>query len=656
MCRNPALKPADGRTRFDELDPPPMQNKALKRSEQKLAALNLQLAQCIETRTMECEESEQRFRRLFEENPDACFLIGMDGRLLDGNKAVEHQTGYRLKELIGQNLLDSGIFPDGARRTAAQRIRQLKREKVLKPIEYNLTRKDGTTLIVEVTSMPISLRGEEVILSCSRDLTARKEAERELAESEAKFRSLFENMTSGVAVYEAGEDGAGFVLKDINKAGEEISAIKRQDALGHGISELFPCIKDTGLVEAVQRVGRTGNPERHPAVMYRDNQIQKWIENRIYKLQSGELVVVFDDRTKQKKFEQDLKESEEKYRSIFETESDAIMLIDGMTRRIIDVNQAAVDLYGYPRERFLKLTQKAVSADPGAPEKSILHPLDPGGRSTPYRLHRKIDGSTFPVEISARSGKLKGRLVIFGMVRDITKRVEQEKELAQNREELRRLAMELSLAEQHERERIATELHDSVSQLLSSVNLRLNMILQSTDLPASAEEPLQTTCGLIQEALQQSRLLTFKLNCPMLNELGLAAALAELCSSMNKEQQSIRFEFKGNAGLLPLHMDQKILLYRSTRELMINVIKHSQARTAAVTLEREEDKAQICVEDDGQGFDAALAGTGFSPDGGFGLFNIREYLVHAEGNLNIESVPGEGTRSVLTIPLEAEDE
>ncbi len=166
-------------------------------------------------------------------------------------------------------------------------------------------------------------------------------------------------------------------------------------------------------------------------------------------------------------------------------------------------------------------------------------------------------------------------------------------------------------------------------------------------------ESLDTICGILHDSLEQIRSLTFELSCPVLNELGLAAALEELCASMSREY-AIHFEFKGSMQRLPLHMDRNIVLYRSARELLINVMKHSEARWACVKFDRVEDRARICVEDDGTGFDAAMAGRGFSPSGGFGLFNIREYLRHAGGNLRIESIPGGGTEVVLTVPLEDE--
>jgi signal transduction histidine kinase len=263
---------------------------------------------------------------------------------------------------------------------------------------------------------------------------------------------------------------------------------------------------------------------------------------------------------------------------------------------------------------------------------------------------KRCDGSILYADIKAFPLLLDGKRYLVGIVRDITERLRSEKELRENQEELRKLTSELSLAEQRERERIAKELHDSVSQMLSSSCLRLD-VLKETPLPETAVEELDTVCGILRETLEQTRSLTFELSCPMLHELGLAAALEDLCASMTREY-SIRFEFKGAAKPLPLHMDHKIVLFRAARELLINVMKHSEAAWACVHLEREKDCIRISVEDDGKGFDATLAGRGFSPTGGFGLFNICEYLRHAGGTLQIESIPDVGTEVVLTMPLE----
>jgi PAS domain S-box-containing protein len=352
----------------------------------------------------------------------------------------------------------------------------------------------------------------------------------------------------------------------------------------------------------------------------------------------------------QKRTSQALAESQEKYRKLFESESDAIMIFDYETRQFVDVNDAATKLYGYTREEFLQLNHSQITAEPALAEELIPQVRPEKPLPAFFTRHRRKDGTVFPIEITAFSFTLQGRVVLCGVIRDNTEREVYEQEREKTQEELRRLASELSLAGQRERERVGRELHDGVSQLLSSSLLRLDLLRESP-LPDAAKNSLDTVCGIVKQALDETRSLTFELSCPMLSELGLVAALDELCSSMTHEY-SIHFEFEGLVAPLPISMDTKIVLYRSTRELLINVMKHSGAQWAGVSLEVLSDCVRVSVRDDGVGFDASMAGSGFSPSGGFGLFNIREYIRHPGGSLQIESVPGKGTEVVLSVPLE----
>jgi PAS domain S-box-containing protein len=1007
---------------------------ALRKSEQELAFLNLALEQRIEERTAELQDSEKRFRILFNESPDACFLIDREGRFIDGNKAVEWMTGYPVAELVGQSVFDSPIFPPGARQTAEARIRQLEQEQAnrLEPIEYTLQHKNGSELVVEVSTMPIRLQGQTVYLSSARDLTQRKQDEQTLRQSEERFRAIFENAGDGIVLTDtetkkihavnqavcemlnyseqqllnmevedmltaedlphvmstfekqaSGElplaediplqrgDGkiiytdikafpihlggkrylAG-IFRDVTKRKEAEQQIQFEKNLFQSFMETLPAAvyfkdldsrfirtnqrtaqafgleknetligksdvdfypagaakkkrrdelqvmqtrrpiqieeqngsrwflttkaprydqsgelagtfgisfditdkiraqqdlehsqrllrsvfdtlhervwwkdlhsvflgcnlnvaHDAGLEHPDQLIGKTdydmcwkeqaehfiaddrdvmesGKPklgilecqtqpdgttrwietnkiplydndgkiigtvgtyaditERRQAEAERERlghqrqlaldaaQLGWWnfdprtgvatydrrlaeifgvqgnkrpaedffalthpddqdsvreaieaamdprdpqpygIEYRITPPDgslrwiealgiaefegSGEtrhatgLSGAVADITERKQMQKALGESEEKYRRLFESESDAILIIDGETRQVLDINKAAEELYGYSCREFLQLKQCDISAEPQASDAAIRNTLANSMSFIPHRMHRKKDGTVFPVEIADSSFLWKGRQVLCGVIRDITLRTANEQEILHNREELRHLASELVLAEQRERERIAAELHDEVSQLLSSTCLRLGM-LQQTALPGPAVAEIKTIHEIIQRTLHETRTLTFDLSCPMLNELGLAASLEELCASMTHEQ-SIRFEFTGDTQPLPLQLDRQIVLYRSARELLINVMKHSAATWARVELQRPGGQVRICVADDGKGFDASMAGKGFSPSGGFGLFNIREYLQHAGGSLLVESVPGDGTQVVMTLPLEEE--
>ncbi|MHA1168992.1 MAG: PAS domain S-box protein, partial [Candidatus Hodarchaeales archaeon] len=142
--------------------------------------------------------------------------------------------------------------------------------------------------------------GTKLVLIFGLDITDQMEAEKNLTTSEIKFQELFDNMSNGIAVYKAINDGEDFIFVDINKAGEKIDNLKKEDIIGKKLTEMFPKVKDFGFLDVFQRVWKTGKPEQIPASFYEDQQLSGWRENNIYKLSSGEIISVFNDITKRK--------------------------------------------------------------------------------------------------------------------------------------------------------------------------------------------------------------------------------------------------------------------------------------------------------------------------------------------------------------------
>ena len=131
--------------------------------------------------------------------------------------------------------------------------------------------------------------------------------EPELYESDKVFKELFDNMGSGVVIYETDDEGNNFIIKEMNESGLLLSQVKKKDIIGKSILEVFPGIKDFGLFEVLQKVWRTGKPERFPIAFYKDNRISGWTENYIYKLPSGKIVVIFEEQTERMEAEENLK-------------------------------------------------------------------------------------------------------------------------------------------------------------------------------------------------------------------------------------------------------------------------------------------------------------------------------------------------------------
>ena len=125
-----------------------------------------------------------------------------------------------------------------------------------------------------------------------------EESRKRLRESNEKLLEILENMSSGVVVYEAVDDGQDFIFRDFNKSAESIENIKREELLGKSVREIFPGIVEFGLFEVFHRVWKSGIPELYPLAYYRDNRISGWRENYVYKLSTGEIVTLYDDVTR----------------------------------------------------------------------------------------------------------------------------------------------------------------------------------------------------------------------------------------------------------------------------------------------------------------------------------------------------------------------
>jgi len=127
-----------------------------------------------------------------------------------------------------------------------------------------------------------------------------EKAKDRVKESESRFRAVFENMSNGVAILEAIENGKDFIFKDFNKATERIDKITKQDAIGKSVLTVFPRFRDYGFFDIFKRVWETGKPEDHPPMLYEDDRIKSWRTNYVYKLPNGEIVCIYEDVTAQK--------------------------------------------------------------------------------------------------------------------------------------------------------------------------------------------------------------------------------------------------------------------------------------------------------------------------------------------------------------------
>jgi len=262
---------------------------------------------------------------------------------------------------------------------------------------------------------------------------------------------------------------------------------------------------------------------------------------------------------------------------------------------------------------------------------------------------RYFDHSLYPV--SDAQGKVAGIAVY---IRDITHRKQAEDRIRAYQERLRSLASQLSLTEERERRRIADALHDRVGQTLALCKIKLGSLRRKSASYTDLVKPLDEINRYIEESIGDTRSLTFELSTPILYQLGLEAAV-EWLTEQTQEQDGILAYFENDGQPKPLDDDIRVLLFQAVRELLINVVKHAQAQSVEVSMQRVSGHVQISVEDDGVGFDVLPIGRHWSEVKGFGLFSIRERLDHLGGQCKINSQPGQGTQVTLVAPLKREE-
>ena len=272
-------------------------------------------------------------------------------------------------------------------------------------------------------------------------------SQQSLRESEEKFRELFENISSGVAIYDVVGEGTDFILADINKASEKLDHVRRENVVGRSIFEVFPGVEAFGLPAVLRRVYTTGIPEHIPLTEYKDERIQGWRENYAYRLPSGKLVVVYNDVTEKKQAEDALIESEYKYHEIFDNINESVFLHEVMSDNsrgdFVEVNDVACRRLGYSREELLKLSVADINTAPvrkDDPDRVLA--LKTGKEISFDAEQVRKDGSVFPVHVHARMIELQGQQFILSLVRDLTEEYE-----ARNRETLALRQIEQNLTQ-----------------------------------------------------------------------------------------------------------------------------------------------------------------------------------------------------------------
>lgn len=370
-------------------------------------------------------KSEERFRKMVQNSMDAISLFSPEGTFLYISEAVSRILGYRPEEMVGR-YWEQFVHPDDIPMMATKLAHLLEETGNIETAEMRARHMDGSWRWIDIVGNN-RVGDPEIgaIILNFRDITDKKLAEEAIREGEHKFKELFENMGSCVAVYEVVENGEDFIFRDFNKSAEKADQISRGDLIGKSVIEMFPGVRDMGLFDVFQRVWKTGKPEHYPATLYRDGRIEGWKDNYVYKLQSGEIVAVYDDVTEQKRAEMAAQESEERFRSLFDRSLECIYSHD-LEGRFLDANQSTLDLLGYDRENISSMDFSSLLPPEQLPQAmQQLAEIVGGGLQKEimeYKIRRK-DGEYLDFEIRSSLVYHDGKpSAIMGVARDITER------------------------------------------------------------------------------------------------------------------------------------------------------------------------------------------------------------------------------------------
>jgi PAS domain S-box-containing protein len=504
--------------------------------------------------------------------------------------------------------------------------------------------KDGNGDYRIISDKGYFIRGDEDkpvhLVGTISDITADEVAKTELEKSEEQYRLLFERSPIPMWIY----DPETLFIVTVNQA-----AINR-----YGFSEeefkqlkIYDLHREKDLVEIKKEIQRS--------IKQRSTGFDPWIqvtksgEHLVVELSGSEIfyedkihrLIIANDITEQKEAERHLKESEEQYRLLFEQNPIPMWIYDPDTFYFSEVNDAAIQKYGYSREEFKELTileirpEEDVNKVKRVSEKNRMN----GPSFFEEWTHIKKNGEKLRVMISASDIFYQGKHQRLVIVNDITE---------QRRAEERAISAIIE-GEERERQRIAKELHDGLGQYLSAANMNLKSVFEDADkLSGKLSDTFENGLHLLNYAISETRNISQNLLPKAIQDYGLELAIESLVNQL-KKSTNITFYLYRNLENVELPENIQINLYRIAQEALNNAIRHGKPKTINVQLIHSLGEILLTIEDDGKGFNLKE-----KENSGLGLRSMKTRVGAMSANLDIISTLDRGTIVSVVVPLKSE--
>ena len=363
--------------------------------------------------------------------------------------------------------------------------------------------------------------------------------------------------------------------------------------------------------------------------------------------------VILRDVTERLRAEDQLARSEARLRGILDSAMDAIITVDDR-QNIVLFNAAAEAVFGCPREQAIGVPlawfiPERFRAGHGEHVRRFSETGTSSRRMGESRIVMGLrrSGEEFPIDASISQAVEHGQRFYTVILRDVTERVRNEAALKSSREEIRELAQAANNVREQEKSRIARELHDELGQALTALKIDVGWLKErvggeATELKAK----LDAMQLLLDGTVAAARRISADLRPLMLDDLGVAAAAEWLVQNfMNRTGIECRLDMADDG--LDLQDPYATAVFRVLQESLTNVARHAQASKVEVRLARAGDVVSLVVRDDGQGFQLQAP----RKPGSYGLLGLRERALLLGGEVEIESIPGEGTTVRMRLPV-----
>lgn len=455
----------------------------------------------------ELREAKQQIETILSELPVAIAVTRIeDGAFFYVNKNFEKLLGYYREELIGRTSIEMGFY---CLKERMRLVRKVQEARAAHNVEFKLRCKNGVLVETYISAVPFVYQGKDSMLNIVVDVSEQKRIERHLREQDERLRVIFEISQVGIILV-----SPRGVITLANQRMADMFGCTLEELIGSSYPDhLHPDeikIGDERMRKLIAGEIDSVYTERH---YLRRNGSDFWgyLSGCRHEDETGNLISlvgIIADITERKRSEEALRESEDRYRSLFELESDAIFMIDNETGRILEANRAASSLYGYSRDELLARKNTDLSAEPEETQRQTRgNPIVVDYMVTiPLRIHRKKDGTEFPVEITGRFFIRNERSVHIAAIRDITERKEAE-------EARRRLEERLQRAEKMEAlgtlaGGVAHDLNNVLGIVVGYSELLIGGLDESSSTRSEAMEILksgQRAAAIVQDLLTLAR-------------------------------------------------------------------------------------------------------------------------------------------------------